>query len=78
MTVTTNIFESYPSLVNMIRAGYEPHEAIVNVIDTPIEFKLLKAEERQTENETSLQKFNRCPKCQSEGRLFKRADIKKV
>lgn len=36
----------------MIKARYEPYGATVNIIDTPIEFKLLKAEERQQDTHT--------------------------
>lgn len=51
----TDIFENYHPLVNMIKARYEPSGATVNVIDTPIEFKLLKAEERK--QDTNVQKI---------------------
>lgn len=72
----TGIFENYQPLVNMIKARYESSGATVNVIDTPMEFKLLKAKERKTEKETSVQKFSEWLQNQPEGRLFKRADIK--
>lgn len=73
----TIIFENYQPLVDAIKSRYEPLGATVNVIDTPMEFKLLKAKERKTESETSLQKFCEWLKYQSKGRMFRRADIKK-
>lgn len=72
----TEIFENYQPLINMIKSRYEPHGAIVNVIDTPIEFKLLKANERQSKNTTGIQKFCIWLKKQPSGRLFKRSDLK--
>lgn len=71
----TGIFENYQPLVNMIKARYEKAGATVNIIDTPIEFKILKAEERNARNETYLQKFNKWLAHQPESRVFKRADI---
>lgn len=72
----TSIFENYQPLVNIIKARYEPLGARVNVINTPIEFQLLKAEQRKTANETSVQKFCKWLNSQPEGRTFKRIDIK--
>ena len=64
----------YQPLVNMIKARYEPLGAVVNVIDTPIEFKLFKADIRKTKEETTLQKFNKWRNNQH-NRRFKRKDI---
>lgn len=71
----SRIFDDYQPLVNMIKARYEPLGAKVNIIDTPNEFKLLKAEERKTKNETGIQKFSLWLKNQNKDRLFKRADV---
>lgn len=72
----SKLFKDYKPLVNMIEKRYKPIGATINVIDTPPKFKLLKAEERNSENATSLQKFNEWFKCQPKGRLFKRSDLK--
>ena len=72
----SRLFKDYKPLVTMIERRYKPLGATINVIDTPPKFKLLKAEERNSENETSLQKFNEWFKRQPKGRLFKRSDLK--
>lgn len=72
----SKLFKDYKPLVNMIEKRYKPLRATINVIDTPPQFKLLKAEERNSENETSLQKFNEWFKRQPKGRLFKRSDLR--
>ena len=65
---------NYKPLVDMIKSRYEPLGAVVNVIDTPIEFKLFKADIRKTKEETTLQKFNKWRNNQH-NRRFKRKDI---
>lgn len=75
-TEKSRLFKDYQPLVTMIKKRYKPLGAMINVIDTPPKFKLLKAEERNSENETSLQKFNEWFKRQPKGRLFKRSDLK--
>lgn len=72
----SKLFKDYKPLVTMIKKRYKPLGATINVIDTPPKFKLLKAEERNSENTTSLQKFNEWFKRQPKGRLFKRSDLK--
>lgn len=72
----SKLFKDYKPLVTMLERRYKPLGAMINVIDTPPKFKLLKAEERNSENETSLQKFNEWFKRQPKGRLFKRSDLK--
>lgn len=72
----SKLFKDYQPLVTMIEKRYKPLGATINVIDTPPKFKLLKAEERRSENETSLQKFNEWFKRQPKGRIFKRSDLK--
>ena len=72
----SKLFKDYQPLVTMIEKRYKPLGATINIIDTPPKFKLLKAEERNSENETSLQKFNEWFKRQPKGRLFKRSDLK--
>lgn len=69
------LFEDYQPLVDMIKARYEPLGATINIIETPMPFKLLKTNERNTKNKTSIQKFNDWYKKQPSGRIFKRADI---
>ena len=74
-TIEPTIFdEKYEPLVDMIKSRYEPLGATVNVIDTPIEFKLFKANERKTKEETTLQKFNKWRSNQHD-RKVKRRDI---
>ena len=72
----SKLFKDYRPLVTMIERRYKPLGVTINVIDTPPKFKLLKAEERNSENETSLQKFSEWFKRQPKGRLFKRSDLK--
>lgn len=74
-TEQNGIYENYQPLVNMIKTRYEKLGATVNVINTPAQFKLLKASQRNTQNKTSIQKFDDWYKMQPSGRLFKRADI---
>lgn len=72
-----DLLYNYQPLVDMIKRRYIPAGATVNVIDTPIEFQLLKAEERKSAQSTSTQRFSNWVKNQPKGRVFKRADVKK-
>ena len=79
-TVTYTIFfntNQYSRLIELLKIRYGTYGATINVIDTPLEFKLFKADERKKEKETSIQKFNKWLKSQPKGRVFRRADIKK-
>ena len=76
-TEKSNIFENYQPLIDMLKSRYEKLGAKVNIIDTPIEFKLLKSKTRKTSNETSIQKFDKWLKYQFVGRVFKKSDVKK-
>lgn len=64
----------YQPLVNLIKSRFEPLGAIINVIDDPIEFKLFKSNQRNTKNETTIQKFNKWLNNQH-NRRFKRKDV---
>ncbi len=48
----TGVFENYQPLVKMIKSRYEASGATVNIIDTPLEFKLLKSIERKQDTNT--------------------------
>jgi len=61
--------------LDMIKARYKSFGATVRYIETPAQFKLLKAKERKTQNKTTVQKFEEWIRKQPEGRVFKRADI---
>ena len=71
----SRIFEAYRPLLDMIKARYKSFGATVRYIETPVQFKLLKAKERKTQNKTTVQKFEEWIRKQPEGRIFKRADI---
>ena len=71
----SRIFEAYRPLLDMIKARYKSFGATVRYIETPTQFKLLKAKERKTQNKTTVQKFEEWIRNQPEGRIFKRADI---
>jgi len=71
----SRIFEAYRPLLDMIKARYKSFGATVRYIETPAQFKLLKAKERKTQNKTTVQKFEEWIRKQPEGRVFKRADI---
>lgn len=51
------IFEKYQPLISMIKSRYENFGATVNIIDTPIEFKLLKIQNRKAKQDTNAQKI---------------------
>ena len=68
------IDDKYQPLVDMIKSRYEPLGAVVNVVDTPIEFRLFRADKRKAKAETTLQKFNKWRKNQH-NRTVKRKDI---
>ena len=53
----TSFDEKYKPLADMIKARYEPLGATVNVIDTPIEFRLFKTIGRKESKDTNPQKI---------------------
>ncbi len=79
MVTYTMLFNTnqYKHLIELLKTRYGAYGATINIIDTPSEFKLLKAEERQTKKETSIQKFISWKKNQPEGREFRKANITK-
>lgn len=63
------IYENYQPLVNMIKSRYEPSGATINIIETPLEFKLMKAKERN--QDTNTQKILYWLASQSKDYVFK-------
>lgn len=80
-TLMYNMFEKdivgnvHLTLLNAINNRYKPLEASINYIDSPPEFKELKAMMRNTAKETAAQKFYKWVNNQTLGTKFKRRDI---
>lgn len=73
----TGVFENYQPLADMIKPRYEASGATINIIDTPIEFKLLKAKERNEKHDTYTQKILNWINSKEKGFIFKISDMLK-
>ncbi|MBE7055839.1 MAG: hypothetical protein E7388_00150 [Ruminococcaceae bacterium] len=69
------LFEGYQPIINMIKSRYEKLGAIVNVVDTPAQFRLFKIKERK--QDTSAKKIIRWLDAKEKGYVFKIADMLK-
>ena len=67
----------YQDLIEAIKSRYEPMGAKVNVLDSPLEFDVLKTVNRKTENSTSAQRVINYYYSLPQGSRFTRRDIMK-